>query len=138
LRAYSRIPIVMLTASATQAEKVHGLELGADDYVTKPFSADELLARVSAVLRRSQPTSEMIAPAVYVHDGLVIDFVNRRVHVRACEVHLTPYEYKVLYQLALFAGRVLTQDELLRNVWGFGYEGQREILQTTILRLRRK
>jgi DNA-binding response OmpR family regulator len=138
IREYSRVPIVMLTASATQTQKVHGLELGADDYVTKPFGADELLARVGAVLRRSQPTSELLAPPMFAYDGLVIDFTNRRVTVHGSEVYLTPHEYKILYDLALHAGRVLTKNELLLNVWGVGYEDQYEVLHTTVLRLRRK
>jgi DNA-binding response OmpR family regulator len=137
IRAYSEVPVLMLTARAEQAHKVHGLQLGADDYVTKPFAADELLARVEAILRRSTGAVRGVA-ARFATGELAIDFSQHRVMLRGRDVHATPQEYKLLYHLAQNAGRVLVQDELLRRVWGNGYEAEAELLHSTIRRVRRK
>ncbi len=137
IREISSVPVIMLTARAEEADKVRGLRSGADDYVTKPFSAEELLARVEAVLRRTEigrPGDETPFEA----DGLRIEFAQHRVTVRDREVDLTPSEYRLLEQLAQNAGRVMVQDELLRRVWGDGYQGASELLHTAIRRLRRK
>jgi two-component system, OmpR family, KDP operon response regulator KdpE len=120
IREYSTVPIIILTARAEEAQKVRGLRAGADDYVTKPFGAEELLARVAAVLRRSREGPQQRTPSVFVSGELTIDFAARRVSVGGREVYLTPSEYKLLQHLALNAGRVLVQDELLRRVWGPG------------------
>jgi two-component system, OmpR family, KDP operon response regulator KdpE len=138
IREYSAVPIIILTGRAEAAQKVRGLRAGADDYVTKPFGAEELLARVAAVLRRCRQDGGTEAPAVFACGDLVIDFAARRVAVGGREVHLTPSEYRLLQHLALNAGRVLVQDELLRRVWGPGYEDQPEVLHTAVRRLRRK
>jgi two-component system KDP operon response regulator KdpE len=138
IREFSDVPIIILTARAEEAQKVRGLHLGADDYLTKPFGADELLARVQAVLRRSRQDGDAGLSSVFVSGDLAVDFTARRVVVAGREVHLTPAEYKLLHHLALNAGRILVQEELLRRVWGPGYEGQPEVLHTTIRRLRRK
>jgi len=137
IREVSSVPIIMLTARTEEQDKVRGLRAGADDYVTKPFSAEELLARVEAVLRRSEGAH---APdtRTFEGDGLRIDFAERRVSVDGREVELTASEYKLLSQLALNAGRVMVPDELLRRVWGAGYEGASELLHTAVRRLRRK
>ena len=137
IRELSSVPVIMLTARAEEADKVRGLRTGADDYVTKPFSADELLARVEAVLRRAE-AGQPPGAALFEADGLRIDFGQRRVSVGGRDVELTASEYRLLSQLALNAGRVLVQDELLRRVWGSGYEGASELLHTAIRRLRRK
>ncbi|MBI4494082.1 MAG: response regulator transcription factor [Chloroflexi bacterium] len=138
MREYSSVPIIVLTARAEEAHKVRGLRLGADDYVTKPFGAEELLARVEAVLRRSHQPLEAVSPTIFASGELVIDFAQRRVTVRGREASLSPGEYKLLHHLALNAGRVLVHEELLRRVWGPGYEGETELLHAAIWRLRHK
>ena len=135
IRASSTVPIIMLTARAEQAEKVRGLELGADDYVTKPFGADELLARVDAVLRRS--AARTVAGALDVGD-LHIDLTDHRVTLRDAEVDLSAGEYRLLEQLAANAGHVVVHEELLRRVWGSDYAGETALLQTAVRRLRTK
>jgi two-component system, OmpR family, response regulator VicR len=137
IRADSSVPIIVVTAKADESSKVRGLGMGADDYVTKPFWAEELVARVSAVLRRGSGRSDALR-APFVNGDLLIDFSQHQVIVRGQEVHLTPHEYSLLYHLAQNAGRVLVHEELLRRVWGLGYEDQPEILHTTVRRLRRK
>jgi two-component system response regulator VicR len=137
IRELSAVPIIMLTARAEEADKVRGLRAGADDYITKPFSAEELLARVEAVLRRTDAAHAAEAGA-FEREGLRIDFGQRRVTVDGRDIDLTASEYRLLSQLAHNAGRVLVQDELLRRVWGSGYDGASEILHTAIRRLRRK
>ena len=135
IRETSGVPIIMLTARAEDAEKVRGLRLGADDYVTKPFSAEELLARIAAVLRRSEAARTGDAGPFECGD-LRIDFGQHRVTMRGRDVDLTPTEYKLLAQLAANAGRVMVQEELLRRVWGPGYDGASELLHSAIRRLR--
>ena len=136
IRDYSQVPIIMLTARAEGHHKIRGLNLGADDYVTKPFAVDELIARIAAVLRRAH-TESRSQPHFHSAD-LIIDFDKRRVTIHGREVRVTRQEYKLLYHLALNAGRVIVQDELLRRVWGTGFEEDTELLHTTVRRLRRK
>ena len=137
IREFSKTPIIMLTALAEEADKVKGLDLGADDYVTKPFSANELLARVRAVLRRgvlSEPP-----PSPVFHTGeLNIDFARQRVFVANREVNLTATEYRLLCELARQAGRVLVPEYLLDNIWGPGYAGETRLVWQAIHRLRQK
>ena len=135
IRERSSVPIIFLTARADDAEKVRGLQVGADDYVTKPFSAEELLARVEAVLRRTDNARAGEAQTFEAGD-LRVDLVRHQVTLRGVELDLTPTEYKLLAQLAANAGRVMVQEELLRRVWGPGYEGANELLHTAIRRLR--
>ena len=137
IREVSGVPIIMLTARAEEADKVRGLRSGADDYVTKPFSAEELLARVEAVLRRADSLPSAAATP-FEAAGLRIDLAARRVTVHGREVELTASEYRLLAELAANAGRVMVHDELLRRVWGDGYDGASELLHTAIRRLRRK
>lgn len=138
LRKESPVPIIFLTAKSEDADKVRGLRLGADDYLTKPFSADELVARVQAVLRRTHFPHELQTLVPFERPGFLVDYAARRVVVGGREVHLTPTEFSLLQLLTANAGRVLVQDELLRQVWGPGYEGDGELLRTTIGRLRQK
>jgi len=135
VREYSAVPIIMLTARAEQTEKVRGLQIGADDYVTKPFGAEELLARVDAVLRRSAAPREVGAIDV---GELHIDLAEHRVTLRGQEIDLSAGEYRLLQQLATNAGHVMVQEELLRRVWGPGYSGETALLQTAVRRLRSK
>lgn len=138
IREHSTVPIIMLTARAEQEQKIRGLKVGADDYITKPFSAEELLARVEAVLRRTEGARGTSVSPAFDGGDLHIDFDQHRVTLRGQEVDLSPGEYRLLEQLAANAGRVMFQDELLRRVWGPGYSGATALLQTAIRRLRRK
>jgi two-component system KDP operon response regulator KdpE len=128
----------MLTAKGEERDKVQGLRLGADDYVTKPFGAQELLARVEAVLRRSQFAESAGSQPVFSCGGLTIDFAQRRVTLRGQEVKLSPTEYRLLHCLAANAGRVVVQEEILAKVWGPEYGAQYEGLRVYIHRLRQK
>lgn len=140
VREFSSLPIIIVTARGQDQDKVKGLDLGADDYLTKPFSVDELLARVRAVLRRSQLGAESAngMQAVTTIGELTVDYAQHRVHLGERELSLTPVEYRLLAYLARNAGRVLTQDLLLEHVWGPEYAGESHLLQVNINRLRRK
>jgi DNA-binding response OmpR family regulator len=139
VREFSSVPIIILTARGQDADKIRGLDLGADDYLTKPFSVEELLARVRAVLRRSQLGSEAQGLSAKTTVGeLSIDYAQHLVTLRGREVALTPTEYRILAYLAQNAGRVVTQDLLLEQVWGPEYLGESHMLQVNINRLRRK
>jgi DNA-binding response OmpR family regulator len=137
IREFSQVPIIMVTARGDDKEKVEGLNIGADDYVTKPFSASELAARVRAVLRRigNQETRQ---EAVFCYKDMTIDFTSRRVLVNNQELKLTSTEYKMLSYISLNAGRVVTPDQLLNKVWGEEYLGAAHLLQVNIARLRKK
>jgi two-component system, OmpR family, KDP operon response regulator KdpE len=138
IRAFSDVPVVMLTARDDAMDKVKGLELGADDYVTKPFNHLELMARVKAVLRRLEmppPTSR--APSFQAGD-LEVDFARREVRLRGTRVDLTPTEYKLLYHLVRNAGHVLEHGTLLAKVWGRDYLDEVDYVRVYIRRLRDK
>ena len=141
VREFSSVPIIMVTARGQDQDKIHGLDLGADDYLTKPFSVEELLARVRSVLRRSQfaanQEGQNLRPVVTIGE-LTIDFAQHRVTMREQEIELTPIEYRLLAYLAQNAGRVVTQDLLLEHVWGEEYVGESHLLQVNVNRLRRK
>lgn len=132
------VPIIMLTAKAHESDKVRGLDLGADDYLTKPFHPDELLARVRAVLRRARGASAAASHNVVAVGGLVVDLARRRVTLDGREVDLSPTEYKLLHHLALQPGRVVPHDELLTRVWGAEYREEVEYLRQYIYYLRHK
>lgn len=137
IREFSQIPIIMVTAKGNEEEKIKGLNAGADDYVTKPFSAAELSARVKAVLRRTTLWNELPEPAFY-SEGLVIDFSQRRVTQRGQEINLTATEYRLLSYLVRNAGRVVTPDQILEKVWGEEYIGETHLVQVNMARLRQK
>jgi len=137
LREWSQIPIIMLSARADENDKVKCLNLGADDYMTKPFGASELIARVKAVLRRTEPARTTTTQPSFTCDNLEINFVERRVTVSGNEVKLTPTEYNLLQELALNANKVLTHSMLLNRVWGPEYGEEKEYLRVFIGRLRR-
>ncbi len=138
IREFSTIPIIMLTAKVEDVDKVKGLKLGADDYLTKPFSVQELLARVEAVLRRTGVAEEVKTPPTFTCDDISVDFVQRKVMVRGREVALTLTEYKLLCQLVSNVGRVMLHQELLTRVWGAEYQNELEYLRAYILHLRQK
>jgi DNA-binding response OmpR family regulator len=138
VREFSAIPIIMLTALAEEADKVKGLDAGADDYVTKPFSAVELLARVRAVLRRAEFAQSQAGQPTFETDGLQINFARQRVFARGREIKLTPTEYRLLVELVKHTGQVLLLEYLLEKVWGEGYAGEDQLVWQAIHRLRRK
>jgi two-component system KDP operon response regulator KdpE len=135
IREWSRMPILVLSAVGDEREKVRALEAGADDYVTKPFGSGELVARLRAALRRSQP--EAGEPVIEAGE-LVIDLPAHRVSRDGEEIHLTPIEYDLLRVLALNRDRLLTHKALLREVWGPGYQDDTQVLRVHIANLRRK
>ncbi len=138
VRKTSRVPVIMLTARESEVDKVVGLELGADDYLTKPFSARELVARVKAVLRRAKPAEEELEP-VLVRGSLTIDSSRRRVEVKGGgEVELTAKEFDLLYVMAANPGIVLTRDRLMEKVWGYEYMGDTRTVDVYIRHLREK
>jgi DNA-binding response OmpR family regulator len=138
IRARSMLPIIMLTALGSDEDKVRGLNAGADDFVTKPFSSDELLARVRAVLRRSQVALPAPSCTVFKSGNLEIDFTSRRVSVDGREVRLTPTEFHLIQELGLNRGKVLTHTHLLQRVWGPEYKDEKEYLHVFIRCLRTK
>ncbi len=137
-REFSDVPVIMLTARDGVLDKVKGLELGADDYVTKPFDHLELLARVKAVLRRlDMPQPATRAPS-FVSGDISVDFDTREVRLRGELLSLTPIEYKLIYHLVRNVGRVLPHKTLLAKVWGREYTEEMDYLRVYIRRLRRK
>jgi two-component system KDP operon response regulator KdpE len=139
LRSWSAVPVIVLSVRGGDEDKIRALDLGADDYLTKPFSMGELLARVRVALRHAAHAGGGEGTnARFQVDGLVIDFERRRVSIDEAEVHLTPTEYAVLTYLAMHAGKVVTHRTLLRAVWGPQYESEAHYLRVFIGQLRRK
>ncbi len=138
IRDFSLAPVIMLTAKSEQVDKLRGFEMGADDYLTKPFAPQELLARLRAVLRRSQQGASPTTPAVVLCGAIAVDLVRRRVTVAGEPVKLTPTEFHLLQHLAANAGKVLSHTELLTKVWGPEYRDDRDYLWAYIRHLRRK
>ncbi len=139
IREWSNVPIVVLSARGDEKDKVRCLELGADDYLTKPFEIAELLARIKTALRHRDAAKTAPAQAsTFTCNGLEINFAMRRVTVGGKEVKLTPTEFSVLQQLAVNADKVLTHTMLLQNVWGNGYRSEKEYLRVFVGRLRKK
>ena len=138
LRRTTRAPIIILSARGQEHEKVLLLDLGADDYLTKPFGAGELLARIRVALRHAaRPPKELEEP-VYLSGGVTVDAIRRQVFRDGEEVHLTPTEYKLLATLIRHAGRVLTHRQLLHEVWGANYVEQTHYLRVYMAQLRHK
>jgi len=137
IREFSQVPIIMVTAKDNNEEKVEGLDAGADDYITKPFAANELTARVRAVLRRTKLWDERPEPVFHSGD-LVIDFARRRVTLGNQEVNLTATEYRILSYLARNADRIVTPDQILERAWNKEYIGETHLLRVNIARLRQK
>lgn len=138
IREWSAMPIIVLTARGQDGDKVRALDAGADDYVTKPFSMTELLARIRVALRHRAQLGSIAQCAVLEIDGLRIDVARRRVTARGNDVQLTPIEFRLLATLARHAGRVLTHEFLLREVWGPQSIGQPHYLRVYMAQLRRK
>lgn len=138
LRDESGVPVIMLTARTTEQDKLEGLDTGADDYVTKPFSPRELMARVRAVLRRTADEGLYRGPAVVERSGVKVDFVRHEVTVGEEPVHLTPTEFRLLGALVREPGRVFTRGQLIEKVLGYDFEGSERTIDVHILNLRRK
>jgi DNA-binding response OmpR family regulator len=138
VREFSAVPIIMLTARTAQVDLIHGFEVGADDYLTKPFSVNELLVRVQAVLRRSKWPEEIVSRQGFKAGPIEIDFAQHRVTVNQDLVKLTATEYRLLVYLATNSRRVITHRELLRAVWGPEYGEETEYLRVYMRYLRQK
>jgi two-component system alkaline phosphatase synthesis response regulator PhoP len=136
LRYSSRVPIIMITARGEEVDRVVGLELGADDYICKPFSVRELMARIKAVLRRTQPEVTETAPLLLGPGGLRLDVERREVTVGNISIDLTRLEFDLLHTLLLNVGRVLTRERLLEEVWGYDFAGDTRAVDSAIKRLR--
>ncbi len=138
IRQFSNVPIIILTAKGEEQDRVRGLDMGADDYLVKPFSATELLARVRAVLRRSQVSKDVSQSRFFEHDNLRIDFARAEVWRGNQAVFLSATEYRLLLQFAHNVGVVMSAEDLLASVWGQEYRNDKEILWVSIARLRQK
>ncbi len=144
VREFSAVPVIIITARGQDQDKVRGLDLGADDYLTKPFNVDELLARVRAVLRRAHFSTHELSSTLPITTmnttigALAIEYAQHLVTMHGQEITLTPIEYRILSYLTQNVGRVITQDLLLEHVWGVEYVGEGHMLQVNMNRLRRK
>ncbi|MDP6585611.1 MAG: response regulator transcription factor [Anaerolineales bacterium] len=138
LRENSNVPVIMLTARGEEDDRVRGLELGADDYITKPFSPRELVGRVRAVLRRVEPPKGGGGEAIEVDERLKIDFDRHEIFVNGQLVKLRPTEYRLLYHLVQNAGWVVSHDQLLAKVWGYEYQSETHYLRLYVNYLRDK
>jgi len=134
LRGWSTAPIILVSAVGDEAEKIAALDAGADDYVTKPFAMDELLARMRAALRRAGPQAE---PLIEIGE-IIVDLEKRAVHVHGEPVHLTPHEFDLLRVLAVNEGKLMTHTAILREVWGAAYQRESSYLHVYVSQLRRK
>jgi DNA-binding response OmpR family regulator len=138
IREFSNVPIIVVTAKGEERDRVKGLDLGADDYIVKPFSATELLARVRSVLRRAQNSGSVFQQPIFTHGSLRIDFARAEVFRDDKMIFLSATEYRLLLQLARNLARILPSEQLLSDVWGSEYRDDKEILWVSISRLRQK
>jgi two-component system KDP operon response regulator KdpE len=139
IRETSQVPVIMLTAKTEEEDRIHGLELGADDYVSKPFSPRELVSRIKAVLRRTEGTAALVdTDRIQVDEHLRLDFGKREVWLDGELVKLRPTEYRLLYHLVQNAGWVMTYDQLLAKVWGYEYRDETHYVRLYINYLRQK
>ncbi len=138
LRMASSIPVIMLTVQDSESDRVHGLELGADDYLGKPFGHRELVSRVKALLRRTQSGAEPKGDKVRIDDRVTVDLDKRVVEVDGTPMHLRPTEFKLLHQMLNHPGRLLTHETLLSRVWGPEYRDDTQLLRLYVNYLRKK
>jgi two-component system KDP operon response regulator KdpE len=138
IRQFSKVPIIMLTAKVGESDLLKGFDAGADDYITKPFSSKELLARIRAVLKRSNEEKHSPSDSIIVCESLKIDLARHRVTLEGREITLTSTEYKLLHELVSHRNQVLLHEQLLTSIWGPEYRGDLEYLRTYIRHLRSK
>ena len=137
LRKYCQAPVLMLSARGEEYDKIHGFELGVDDYVVKPFSPKELMMRINAILKRVRPTPEEPAKEIVRFEGLTIDFTGRIVTVDGKKAELSPKEYDLLFYMVNNRNIALTREKLITNVWGYDFYGDDRTLDTHIKLLRK-
>ncbi|MCD8369385.1 MAG: response regulator transcription factor [Clostridiales bacterium] len=138
IRGFSAVPVIVISARTQEKEKVEALDAGADDYITKPFGSEELMARIRTAMRHSVQTVQIANSLIYCCDGLKIDFEKRLVTLDGQNVHLTQIEYKLVSLLARNAGRVLTYDCILKEIWGPFADTDNQILRVNMANIRRK
>ncbi len=138
VRKWTQVPIIVVSARNHERDKVMALDLGADDYVTKPFGTSELLARVRAALRHAAQRGGNLQTAAYHRGDLIVDWEKRRIIQGGSDVHLTQNEYKIVALLAQYAGKVLTYDQIIQHVWGPNASGDNRILRVNMANIRRK
>jgi two-component system, OmpR family, KDP operon response regulator KdpE len=138
LREWTQIPVIVLSAREQEEDKIRALDAGADDYLTKPFGAGELLARIRVALRRAALQHSGSEASVFVLDNLKVDLLKRQVFLNDDEVHLTPIEYRLLAVLIKYAGKVITHNQLMKEVWGLAYVEQSHYLRIYMAQLRHK
>lgn len=137
LRKYCQAPVLMLSARGEEYDKIHGFELGVDDYVVKPFSPKELMMRINAILKRARPTPDEPSKEIVRFEGLTIDFTGRIVMVDGQKVELSPKEYDLLFYMVNNRNIALTREKLITNVWGYDFYGDDRTLDTHIKLLRK-
>lgn len=138
VRRWSQVPILVVSARTHERDKVQSLDLGADDYITKPFGTPELLARVRTALRHAAQRSSGTTTGHYQYQDLTVDCDRRRVLLHGEDIHLTQNEYKILSLLARHSGKVLTYDQIIQHVWGSNAAGDNRILRVNMANIRRK
>ncbi len=138
IRSFSSVPVIMVTAKGDEEDRIRGLDLGADDYITKPFSPRELLSRIRAVLRRTEPSKTQAPAPLMIDEALSIDFPRREVIVRGEHIKLRPTEYRLLLHLVENAGWIVPQETLLAKVWGPEYTDDNQLLRLYVTYLRKK
>ncbi len=138
LRETSQVPVIFLSAKGEESDRIRGLDLGADDYITKPFSTRELVSRMKAVLRRTEPAISTSGSDIVVDGELRINFDHRKVIAHGQEIRLRPTEYRLLYQLVTNAGKLLTHETLLSRVWGTEYRDEDQYVRLYVTYLRQK
>lgn len=138
IREFSEVPVIMLSARGEEYDKIHGFEIGVDDYIVKPFSPKELMMRVQAVLKRSKASQEIAQKDIMQSEGLKIDFTGRLVYIDEEKIDMSPKEYELLFYMAKNKGVALRREQLLNQVWGYDFYGDDRTLDTHIKLLRRR